>query len=79
MRTEQHDIVRAASEARVAVIPRPVVDRALLTERLQGTMVDIVGTETNKNGRSCHAHEVCGKQLVPESKVQGNVHLPDHR
>ncbi len=70
MRTEQHDIVRAASEARVAVIPRPVVDPALLMERLQGTMIDIVGTETNENGRSCHAHEVCGAQLVPGSKVR---------
>jgi hypothetical protein len=70
MCTEQHGIVRAASEARVAVVPRPVVDRALLTERLQGTMIDIVGTETNENGRSCHAHEVCGEQLVPRSKVR---------
>jgi hypothetical protein len=33
-------------------------------------MVDIVGTETNKNERSCHAHEVCGAQLVPGSKVR---------
>ena len=69
-RTEQHDIVRAVSEARVAVLPRPVVDRSLLSERLMGTMVDIVGTETNENGRSCHAHEVCGEQLVPGSKVR---------
>ncbi len=68
-RTDQHDIVRAVSEARVAVLPRPVVDRSLLSKRLMGTMVDIVGTETNENGRSCHAHEVCGEQLVPGSKV----------
>jgi hypothetical protein len=33
-------------------------------------MIDIVGTETNENGRSCHAHEVCGEQLVPGSKVR---------
>ncbi len=46
------------------------MDRALLIERLQGTMIDIVGTETNENGRSCHAHEVCGVQLVPGSKVR---------
>jgi hypothetical protein len=70
MRTEQNDIVRAASEARVAVVPRPIIDRALLAERLRGTMIDIVGTETNENGRSCHAHEVCGAQLVPGSKVR---------
>jgi hypothetical protein len=70
MRTEQHDIVRAASEARVAVIPRPIVDRALLAERLMGTKVDIVGTETDENGRTCHAHDVCGSQLVPRSKVR---------
>jgi len=70
MRPEQHDIVRALSEARVAVVPRPVVDRALLAERLKGTMIDIVGTETDENGRSCHAHEVCGAQLVPGSKVR---------
>ena len=41
MRPEQHDIVRALSEARVAVVPRPVVDRALLAERLKGTMIDV--------------------------------------
>jgi hypothetical protein len=51
MRTEQHDIVRAASEARVAVVPRPVVDHALLAERLRGTLIDIVGTESSENGR----------------------------
>ena len=70
MRTEQHDIVRAASEARVAVVPRPVVDHALLAERLRGTLIDVVGIETSENGRSCHAHEVCGAQLVPGSKVR---------
>jgi hypothetical protein len=73
MRPEQHDIVRALSEARVAVVPCPVVDRALLSERLKGTMidiVDIVGTETVENGRSCHAHEVCGAHLFPGSKVR---------
>jgi len=70
MRAEQYDIVRAASEARVSVAPRSVVDHALLVERLRGTMIDIVGTETNENGRSCHAHKVCGAQLVPGSKVR---------
>ena len=70
MRTEQHDIVRAASEACVAMIPRPIVDCALLAERLMGTKVDIVRTETDENGRTCHAHEVCGSQLVPGSKVR---------
>ena len=52
MRTEQHDIVQAASEARVAVVPRPVVDHALLAERLRGTLIDIVGTESSENGRA---------------------------
>ncbi len=51
MRTEQHDIVRAASEARVVVVPRPVVDHALLAERLRGTLIDIVGTKSSENGR----------------------------
>jgi hypothetical protein len=68
MRTEQHEIVRAASKASVAMIPRPIVDCALLAERLMGTN-DVVGTETNENGRICHVHEVFGSQLVPGSKV----------
>ncbi len=58
MHIEQHNIVRAASETHVAVVPCLVVDRALLTKHLQGMMIDIVGTETNENGRSCHAHKV---------------------
>jgi hypothetical protein len=70
MRPEQHDIVQVLSEPCVAVVPRPVVDCALLAERLKGMMIDIVGTETAKNGRSCHAHEVCGAQLAPGSKVR---------
>ena len=70
MRTKQHDMVRAASEAHVAVILHPVVDRALLIEHLQGTMIDIRGMETTKNRRSCHAHKICGTQLVPGSKVR---------
>jgi hypothetical protein len=70
MRTEQHDIVRSASEACVAVTLRPIVDRALLAERLMGTKVDIVGTEMDEKGRTCHTHEVCGSQLVPGSKVR---------
>jgi hypothetical protein len=57
------------SKAREAVIPCPYVDRVLLAERLMGTKVDIVGTETDENGRTCHAHDVCGSQLVPGSKV----------
>jgi hypothetical protein len=69
MRPEQHDIVRVLSEPRVAVVPCPVVDHAFLAKRLKGTMVHIVGTETAKNGRSCHAHEVCGAQLALGSKV----------
>ena len=68
MCTEQHDIVWAASKASVAVIPHLIVDRALLAEHLMGTN-DVVGTETNENGRICHAHEVFGSQLVPGSKV----------
>jgi hypothetical protein len=61
MRTEQHDIVLAASEASVAVTPHPIAGRALLAERLMGTKVDIVGwMETDENGRTCHAHKVCG-------------------
>ena len=70
MRSEQHVIVREASDGGVSVIPHPVVDRALLADRLQGTMIDIVGTETSENGRSCHVHEVCGEQLVPGTKVR---------
>ena len=70
MRSEQHVIIREASDGRVSVVPRPVVNRALLAERLRGTMIDIVGTETGENGRSCHAHGVCGMQLVPGSKVR---------
>ena len=70
MCTEQHDIVQAASEAHVAVVPRPIDDCALLAERLRGTMINIVGTEINENGRKCHAHEVCSAQLVPGSKVR---------
>ena len=70
MRSEQHVIVREASDGADSVIPCPVVDRALLADRLRGTMIDIVGTETSENGRSCHAHEVCGMQLVPGSKVR---------
>ena len=58
------------SKAREAVIPCPYVDRVLLAERLMGTKVDIVGTETDENGRTCHAHDVCGSQLVPGSKVR---------
>jgi hypothetical protein len=46
MRTKQHHIVRAASKARVAMIPRPIVDHALIAESLMGTKVDIVGMET---------------------------------
>jgi hypothetical protein len=70
MRTEQHDIVQAASEARVGVIPHPIVDCAFLAERLMQTKVDIVGMETDENGRTCHAHKVCGSQLVSGSKVR---------
>jgi hypothetical protein len=70
MHTEQHDIVRAASEACVAVTPHSIVDRSLLAERLMGTKVDIVETETDENGKACHAHEVCGSQLVPGNKVR---------
>jgi hypothetical protein len=70
MRPEQHDIVRVLSEPRVVFVPRPVMDRALLAERLKETMIDIVGMETAENGRSCHAHEVCGAQLDPGSKVR---------
>ena len=70
MRSQQHVLVREASDGGVSVFPRPVVNRSLLAERLRGTMVDIVGTETGENGRSCHAHEVCGMQLVPGSKVR---------
>ena len=32
-------------------------------------MVDIVGMEIGDRGHNCHAHEVCGEQLVPRSKV----------
>ncbi len=46
MHTEQHDIVRAASEASVAMISRPIVDRALLVEHLMGTKVNVVGMKT---------------------------------
>jgi hypothetical protein len=70
MCSEQHVIVREASDGGVSVVPRPVVNQSLLAERLRGTMVDIVGTETGENGRSCHAHEVCGMQLIPGSKVR---------
>jgi hypothetical protein len=37
MRTEQHDIVRAASEARVAVVPRPVVGDGTVTAAMRTT------------------------------------------
>jgi hypothetical protein len=67
--TEQHDIVRAASEACVAVTQHPIVNSALLAERLMGTKADIVRTEMDENGRTCHAHEVCESQLVLGSKV----------
>jgi hypothetical protein len=43
---------------------------------LRGTLVDIVGTETGENGRTCHAHEVCGSQLVPGSKVHIRKEMP---
>jgi len=33
-------------------------------------MIDIVGTETGENGRSCNAHKVYGMQLDPGSKVR---------
>ena len=69
MCTEQHDIIRAATVDHVAIVPRPIIDCALLAEHLWGTMVDIVGMEIGENGRMCHAHEVCGSQLVPGSKV----------
>lgn len=69
-RVEQEKIVRSATNFhRVAVIARPLPDRALL-QRLQGTMVDIVGIEIGDRGRSCHAHAACGEQLVPGSKVR---------
>jgi hypothetical protein len=71
MCTKQHDIIWAASEARIAVVPCPVpvVDRALFAERLRGTLIEIVGAETSKNGRERHAHKVCGAQLTPGSNV----------
>jgi hypothetical protein len=70
MCTEQHIIVLEAADGRVSVVPRPVVNQALLAKRLWGTIIDIVGTETGENGRLCHAHEVCGAQLFPGSKVR---------
>jgi hypothetical protein len=67
MHTEQHDIVRAASKASVAVILCPIVDRTLLAEHLMGTKVNVIRTEMDENGRTCH---VSGSQLVPGSKVR---------
>ena len=81
MRTEQHDIVRAASEARVAVVPRPVVDHALLAERLRGTLIDIVGTEKQREWEGVPRPRSVWRPACPGEQgtyPQGNVHLPDH-
>ncbi len=32
-------------------------------------MVDFVGIEKNDRGSRCHAHNVCGDQLISESKI----------
>jgi hypothetical protein len=51
------------------MIPHPIVDHALIAEHLMGTKVDIIGMETIKNGKTCHAHKVSSSQLVPGSKI----------
>ena len=60
---EQDNIVWSAiKNVRVAVIPRPLSNRTLVLQRLQGTLVDVVGVEKNDRGRRCYAHDVCGEQ-----------------
>jgi hypothetical protein len=71
-RAKQDDIVRSATGAvhHVAVIPCPLPNPALLLQHLQGTMADVVGIEKNDRGHWCHAHDVCGDQLISRSKIR---------
>ncbi len=52
----------------VAVIPRPLPNPTPLLQHLRGTIVDVVGIEKNGRGHRCHAHDVCGDQLISGSK-----------
>ncbi len=41
----------------------------MLLQRLQGTLVDVMGIKISERGRNCRKHKICGEQLVPRSKV----------